>query len=87
MNAVSVKNITKKYKDFTLDNVSFDLPSGCIMGLVGENGAGKSTLIKIICGIIMKKQGEVSLFGESVTENFSDFRQNIGIVSDEIAFP
>ena len=52
MNAVSVKNITKKYKDFTLDNVSFDLPNGCIMGLVGENGAGKSTLIKIICGII-----------------------------------
>ena len=87
MNAVSVKNVTKKYKDFILDDVSFDLPSGCIMGLVGENGAGKSTLIKIICGIIMKKQGEISLLGEKNVENFSDFRQDIGIVPDEIAFP
>ena len=87
MNAVSVKNITKKYKDFTLDNVSFDLPNGCIMGLVGENGAGKSTLIKIICGIIIKKQGEVSLLGEDNVENFSRFREDIGIVPDEIAFP
>lgn len=87
MNAVSVKNVTKKYKDFELSKVSFELPSGCIMGLVGENGAGKSTLIKIICGIIVKKQGEISLLGEDNVEKFCDLRNDVGIVPDEIFFP
>ena len=45
MNAIEVKNLTKKYKGFTLDNVSLTLEGGCIMGLIGENGAGKSTVI------------------------------------------
>ena len=40
MNAVEVKNLTKKYKGFTLNNISFELPSGCILGLIDENGAG-----------------------------------------------
>ena len=87
MNAVSVKNISKKYKNFELSNVSFELPSGCIMGLVGENGAGKSTLIKIICGVIVKKQGEISLLGEDNVEKFCNLRNDVGIVPDEIFFP
>ena len=48
MNAIEIKNLTKSYKDFTLDNLNLSLPQGCIMGLVGENGAGKSTTIKLI---------------------------------------
>lgn len=60
MNALEIKNLTKSYPDFTLDNLNLTLPSGCIMGLVGENGAGKSTTIKLIltfypcmlCGMI-----------------------------------
>ena len=88
VNAISLKNVTKEYKGFTLDNISFDLPKGCIMGLVGENGAGKSTLIKIICGnVSMKNWGEISLLGEKNVENFFKLRQNIGIVPDEISFP
>lgn len=47
MNALEIKNLTKSYPDFTLDNLNLTLPSGCIMGLVGENGAGKSTTIKL----------------------------------------
>ena len=43
MNAIEIKNLTKSYKGFLLDNITLTLPSGCIMGLVGENGAGKST--------------------------------------------
>ena len=43
--AIQVRGLTKKYKDFTLDHISFDLPGGTIMGLIGENGSGKSTLI------------------------------------------
>lgn len=40
--AIQVKNLTKTYKDFILDNISLDLPCGTVMGLIGENGAGKS---------------------------------------------
>lgn len=88
MNAISLKNVSKEYKGFKLDNVSLDLPKGCIMGLVGENGAGKSTLIKIICGnISAEKGGEISLLGENNVENFYKIRQDIGIVPDEISFP
>ena len=47
MNAVEVKGLTKKYEGFLLNDISFTLPCGCIMGLVGENGAGKSTTIKL----------------------------------------
>ncbi len=43
MNAIEIKNVSKSYSSFKLDNLTLTLPSGCIMGLVGENGAGKST--------------------------------------------
>ena len=52
MNAIEVRNLSKNYKGFSLENISFTLPSGCIMGLVGENGAGKSTTIKLILDMI-----------------------------------
>ena len=54
MNAIEVRNLSKNYKGFSLENISFTLPSGCIMGLVGENGAGKSTTIKLILDMIKK---------------------------------
>ena len=42
MNALEIRNLTKSYPGFTLDNINLTLPSGCIMGLIGENGAGKT---------------------------------------------
>lgn len=88
MNAISLKNVTKEYKNFTLDNISLDLPKGSIMGLIGENGAGKSTLIKMIIGSIRKKtSGEISLLGESNVDNFYNVLQDVGIVPDDVAFP
>ena len=45
MNALELRNLTKSYPGFTLDNLNLTLQSGCIMGLIGENGAGKSTTI------------------------------------------
>lgn len=88
MNAISLKNVTKEYKNFALDNITLSLPKGSIMGLVGENGAGKSTLIKMIIGSIRQKtSGEITVLGESNVDNFYNTRQDIGIVPDEIAFP
>ena len=51
-NTIEVKNINKNYSDFTLDNISFNIPKGIITGLIGENGAGKTTTIKSILNII-----------------------------------
>ena len=47
-NAIEIKNVTKEYAHFKLDNLSLDIPAGVIVGLIGENGAGKTTLIKSI---------------------------------------
>ncbi len=62
MTALDVKNLTKRYPSFTLDDVSFTLETGKICGLVGANGAGKSTTLKGIMGLI-PTEGEVEIFG------------------------
>ena len=69
MNALEIRNLTKSFKDFRLDNLSLTLPSGCIMGLIGENGAGKSTTIKLILDIIHKDGGSIKILGEDNEKN------------------
>ena len=83
MNALEIKNLTKRYKDFTLDNISLTLPQGCILGLIGENGAGKSTTIRSILGSI-KCEGDIKIFGEPVS---AKLKNRIGVVLDEVGFP
>ena len=84
MNAIEVKNLTKTYKDFALENLTLTLPKGCIMGLIGENGAGKSTAIKLILGITHPDSGSINIFGEKPTP---ELKQKIGVVFDEIGIP
>lgn len=86
MNALEIKNVTKKYKGFTLDNINLTLPSGCIMGLIGENGAGKSTLIKAILGMI-KYDGTISVLGAEENVELLKAKQDIGVVLDQSYFP
>ncbi len=88
MNAIELNQVTKSYTGFTLDNISFSLPMGTIMGLVGENGAGKSTTIKLIMDAITPDSGSVSVFGISnQSKEFVKLKQDIGIVLDEAYFP
>lgn len=88
MNAIEVNGVTKTYSNFTLDNVSFTLPAGTIMGLVGENGAGKSTTIKLIMDAIQPDSGSISVFGKSNRDKeFTQMKQDIGVVLDEAYFP
>ncbi len=84
MNNIEIRNLTKRYNDFTLDNISFNVPKGCIVGLVGENGAGKTTTINAILDII-KYDGEIILFNNEI--NALDIKENIGAVLDEAFFP
>lgn len=80
MNALELRGLTKKYKNFTLDSVDLVLPKGCIMGLIGENGAGKTTIIKLILGMIRKDGGSVSVLGQDV----SSVKEDIGVVLDQV---
>lgn len=56
--ALELNGVTKQYKDFKLDSISFTVPQGSIVGLIGENGAGKSTTINAILGLIVTEQGK-----------------------------
>ena len=82
---LEVKNLTKHYDGFTLDHVSFQVPGGCIMGLVGENGAGKSTTIKAILDLVHKDEGTVTFWGQELSDS-SDLKEDIGVVFDGISF-
>ncbi len=69
-NALEIRNLSKEFRDFKLNAISFTLPSRCIMGLIGENGAGKSTTIKLILDIISKDSGTVTILGRDNTEDY-----------------
>lgn len=84
MNTIEIKNLCKSYDGFALDNLSLTLPSGCIMGLVGENGAGKSTTIKLILDMIRKDSGSIEIFGKDNQENIKLAKEDIGVVLDEV---
>lgn len=85
--ALVVKGLTKKYPDFMLEEVSFRVPRGTIVGLIGENGAGKSTTIKAILELIKKDAGSIELLGREEAEIDFATRNHIGIVFDGTNFP
>ncbi len=87
MNALEIKNLTKSYPGFTLDNLNLTLPSGCILGLIGENGAGKSTTIKLILDMIRKDSGTVTILGQDNEKNIELIKEEIGVVLDEAGIP
>jgi len=87
MNAIEVKDLCKEYPGFTLDHVSLTLPSGCILGLVGENGAGKSTMIRLMLGLIRKNGGSISLLGSEAGDVNASVRDDIGVVLDNVGLP
>ncbi len=87
MNALEIKNVSKSFSGFCLDNVSLTLPSGCIMGLIGENGAGKSTTIKLILDMLHKDSGTITILGKDNGKDISLIKEEIGVVMDEVGIP
>lgn len=59
---LQVQNLTKQYPGFLLDHVSFSVPAGTIVGLIGENGAGKSTTIRAILDLVHTDDGTITLW-------------------------
>ena len=85
-NAIEIKGITKKYDGFTLNNVSFDVPKGSIMGFIGQNGAGKSTTIRSLLNIIPVDGGEIRILGLDHLKNEKEIKERIAVVFDELPF-
>lgn len=85
-NAIEIKDVTKKYDGFTLNNISFDVPKGSIMGFIGQNGAGKSTTIRSLLNIIPVDSGEMKLLGLDHIKNEREIKERIAVVFDELPF-
>lgn len=85
-NAIEIKNLTKKYDGFTLDNISFDVPKGSIMGFIGQNGAGKTTTINSLLNILKWDSGEIRLLGKEMPEHEYEVKEEIAAIFDVLPF-
>lgn len=83
---LEIKNLTKKYDDFKLNNISFKLDRGYIMGFIGPNGAGKSTTIKLIMNLLKRDSGEIKVFGLDNIKHEKEIKQRIGFIYDRNYF-
>ena len=85
-NIVEVKNLKKIYKDLTaVDNITFDVKKGEILGLLGPNGSGKSTTINCILSLLSFENGEIKIFGKEMTPTSYDIKSKIGVVFQDVA--
>ena len=85
-NVLELKDVTKNYGDFQLDKVSFAVPEGCICGFIGQNGAGKTTTIQLILDSIRRDGGEISVFGRDTQKEGPGWKEDVGVVFDEMGF-
>jgi len=88
-NILELQQVSKTFSKsgFSLENVSFNLPYGVIMGVVGENGAGKTTTIDCILNTVAKDSGKINLFGKEMSDADTEMREKIGVVYDGNNFP
>lgn len=88
-NILELHQVSKTFPktNFRLDNMSFSLPYGAILGFVGENGAGKTTTIGCILNTIAKDSGTIKLFGKEMLDSDTGLREKIGVVYDGDNFP
>ena len=87
MDTLKIEDLTKTYPNFTLDNVSFSVPGGSVVGLIGENGAGKTTVLKAALGLMKPDRGRVEIFGKDVATITGAEKSRIGVVLDDVCLP
>ena len=83
---LSVRHLKKEYEKFTLDDISFEIEDGMIMGLIGRNGAGKTTTIKSILNLIHISGGEIVYFGKDFRENEAEIKEQIGYTGGAVDY-
>jgi len=81
-NILEIKNLRKKFGKFGVEDATFSLPKGYIMGFVGKNGAGKTTTIKCILNMLNRDSGEIKIFGKDNLEHEAEVKSKIGAVMD-----
>jgi ABC-2 type transport system ATP-binding protein len=86
-NAIEINGLRKAYKGFALEDVTFHVPQGYIMGLIGPNGAGKTTVVKLIMNLIRRNAGEIRVFGLDNLVHEPEIKARIGFVYDIPRFP
>ena len=86
MSVLSVRQLCKHYPTFDLDNVSFELEKGRIMGFIGRNGAGKTTTLKSLLNFVHPDSGDIRFFGETFADNEFDIKRRIGYVSGGVDY-
>lgn len=85
-NVIEVKNLTKEYKDLkAVDNLSFEVREGEILGLLGPNGSGKSTTINCILSLLNFSSGNIKIFGKEMHPDAYEIKRNIGVVFQDVA--
>ncbi len=85
-NILEIQGLCKQYAGFALDNVTFSVPAGSIMGLIGENGAGKTTIIKLILNLVRRFAGSIRVFGQDNITDEKEIKSQLGVVLDESSF-
>ena len=83
---LSVSGLRKEYPKFTLDNISFEIEEGMIMGLIGRNGAGKTTTIKSILNLIHTSGGTIEYFGKNLSTHEAEIKQQIGYAGGAVDY-
>ncbi len=86
MNVIEVKNLTKEYKKIkAVDNISFEVKEGEILGLLGPNGSGKSTTINCLLSLLKYSNGKIKIFGKDMKPDSYDIKEKIGVIFQDVA--
>lgn len=81
-NAIEIRNLSKEYRDFSLKNLSLNVPRGTVLGLIGKNGAGKSTLIQSMLGLIKAEYEKIELLGKQLRNQEKEIKEDIAVIFD-----
>lgn len=81
-NAIQIQNLSKVYEDFSLKNITLNIPKGSILGLVGANGAGKSTMIQALLGLIRSEYDAIKILGKDLQTQEKEIKEDIAVIYD-----
>ena len=80
---IEIKNVTKRFGEKTaVNNLSVDIPTGCIVGFIGPNGAGKTTTIHMMTGVLTPDEGTITLNGKDIVKDPVNAKREFGLVPD-----